>query len=221
MSETTAIATAAVAAYLIGAIPFGFLIAKQVRGIDIRDHGSGNIGATNVFREVGRKWGILVLSLDLLKGLLPVWLLPMWLLDPESASLILIHVRVLTGIMAVTGHMLPCYLRFRGGKGVATALGVVIILGGWGTPVALLLFVITLVAWRLVALSSIIAVSGFAVTQLIVLYPYELRTSSLLAFSIAVPALIVFRHRSNIARLLRGEEERTSFGAVQELSESE
>jgi acyl phosphate:glycerol-3-phosphate acyltransferase len=219
MNDVTAAITSAALAYLFGAIPFGFLIANWVRGIDIREHGSGNIGATNVRRTLGNEWGVLVLCLDLLKGLLPVWFLPMWLLAPESDAMI--HVRVLSGIAAIAGHMLPCYLRFRGGKGVATALGVVIVLGGWGTPVTVLTFLLSLAIWRIVSLSSILAVCTFSVAQLVLLYPYTMQTSSLLAFSIGAPALIVFRHRSNIVRLWRGEEERLVLGGKKEPTETE
>lgn len=219
MNDLTAAVASAVLAYFIGAIPFGYLIAKWVGGIDIRKQGSGNIGATNVRRTLGNKWGVLVLCLDLLKGLLPVWLLPMWLLQPESDALI--HVRVLTGIAAIVGHTLPCYLKFRGGKGVATALGVVIVLGSWGTPVTVLVFLLSLAIWRIVSLSSILAVCTFCVTQLVLLYPYSMQTSSLLAFSIAAPALIVFRHRSNIVRLWHNEEEQLAFRSKKPPSDTE
>lgn len=210
MNVATAALIVAVISYLVGAIPFGYLIPKWVKGIDIREHGSGNPGATNVLRTLGTEWGILVLCLDLLKGLLPVWLLPLWLLPSDSPALL--HVRVLAGVAAIVGHMLPVYLQFRGGKGVATALGVVIVLGGWGTPIAVSVFLVTFLIWRLVALSSILAVSAFAATQLVVLYPYPHQTWSLLGFSVAAPLLIIYRHRSNIVRLWNRQETRTEFG---------
>lgn len=210
MNDVTAAAIVACLSYLAGAVPFGYLIPRWVRGIDIRDYGSGNPGATNVLRTMGKEWGILVLCLDLLKGLLPTWLLPMWLLPADSGAMM--HVRVLAGVAAVLGHMFPVYLRFRGGKGVATAFGVVIVLGGWATSVAGAVFLVSFLIWRLVSLSSMLAVSAFAAVQLYVLYPYEPRTWSLLAFSLAAPALIIYRHRTNISRIWRGEEQRTDFG---------
>lgn len=209
MNGYTAAAIAALGAYLIGSIPFGFLIAKWFRGIDIREHGSGNIGATNVRRILGNEWGGVVLCLDLLKGLLPVLLLPSWLLTPESSALL--HVQVITGVAAVAGHMLPCYLKFRGGKGVATALGVVIVLGGWGVPVAIVLFLLTLATTRLMSLSSILGSCGYAIAQWVLLYPYQQETISLLVFSTMVPLLIIVRHRGNIVRIFRGEEDRINF----------
>jgi glycerol-3-phosphate acyltransferase PlsY len=210
MNDATAAVIVAAISYLIGAIPFGYLIPKWVKGIDIREHGSGNPGATNVLRTMGNEWGILVLCLDLLKGLLPVWLLPMWLLP--SGSPIMLHVRVLAGVAAIVGHMLPVYLRFRGGKGVATALGVVTVLGGWGTPVAVAVFLVTFLAWRMVALSSMLAVSAFAIAQLAMLYPYPSQTWSLLGFSVTAPLLIIYRHRGNIVRLWNREEVKIEFG---------
>ena len=210
MNDATAALIVAIISYLVGAIPFGYLIPKWCKGIDIREHGSGNPGATNVLRTMGNEWGILVLCLDLLKGLLPVWLLPMWLLPSGSPAML--HLRVLAGVAAIVGHMLPVYLQFRGGKGVATALGVVIVLGGWGTPVAVTMFLITFLAWRLVALSSMLAVSAFAIAQLVMLYPYPSQTWSLLGFSVAAPLLIIYRHRSNIVRLWKREEEKTEIG---------
>ena len=109
---------ACVCAYLAGSIPFGLLTARYVAGIDIRKEGSGNIGATNVGRTLGAKWGALVLVFDALKGLLPVLLLPMLFVSAEFGEARLIH--VLVGICTVIGHMFPVWLGFRGGKGVAT-----------------------------------------------------------------------------------------------------
>ncbi len=209
MSDAAAAAVVAVSAYLIGSIPFGYLIPKLVKGIDIRDHGSGNPGATNVRRTMGNRWGFLVLFLDLVKGLLPVQFLPALCLAPESSALV--NVSVLAGVAAIVGHMLPCYLQFRGGKGVATALGVVIVLSPWGALAGLVAFAVSFAIWRMVSLSSISAALLFAVAQLIVLYPYSPSNWSLLAFSLAIPALIIFRHRSNIERILSGKEERTDF----------
>ena len=209
MNDATVALIVALLAYLAGSIPFGYLIPKWTKGIDIREHGSGNPGATNVLRTLGNGWGFLVLGLDLLKGLLPTWLLPLWLLPPESESLT--HMQVLAGVCAVLGHTLPIFLKFRGGKGVATALGVIIVLGGWGTLIAVVVFFGTFAIWRLVSFSSMSAACSFGIAQLVLLYPYPSTTWSLLAFSLAVPALIVYRHRSNIVRLWNREEQRTEF----------
>ncbi|MSR58789.1 MAG: glycerol-3-phosphate 1-O-acyltransferase [Planctomycetaceae bacterium] len=194
------------ASYLIGSIPFGYVCGRLVRGIDIRQHGSGNIGATNVGRVLGGKWGLLVLALDGLKGIVPVAGLTPLLLGEPTADIA--HWRVAAGIATILGHMFPCWLGFRGGKGVATSLGVVVCLGGWSTLAAAAVFAASFGIWRFVSLSSILAAVAFAVAQMIVLQPnpFSEQTWSLASFSLLVPLMIVIRHRANIARLIRGEE---------------
>lgn len=211
MTAVTSGLLAAGLAYLIGSIPFGYLTARLVRGIDIRQHGSGNIGATNVGRVLGNRWGLFVLVLDLLKGLLPVWLLPLWFVGVFTY---LTHVKVVVGVMTIVGHMAPCWLGFRGGKGVATALGVVLYLAPLASLISAGAFVATFAVSRFVSLSSIVACLAFATAELIMLRPDPFAASkwSLSAFSIAVPLLIIVRHRSNIGRLLRGEEPRYRSG---------
>jgi len=201
------------AGYLAGATPFGYLTARLIAGIDIRRAGSGNIGATNIGRVLGAKWGIVVLVLDCLKGLLPVLLVP--LLMPETAESASQHLQVLCGLSTITGHMFPVWLNFRGGKGVATALGVVLAIGGWATLAAFAAFAITFVLFRIVSLSSISAAVTFAAVQMVLLQPgpFSNETWSAGLFSLLVPALILWRHRGNIGRLLRGEEQRFRFGA--------
>lgn len=191
--------------FLIGSIPFGLLIARAVAGIDLRQAGSGNIGATNVTRVVGKTWGAVVLLLDALKGALPAGLLPLLLAIPAEQQL---HAAVLGGLMAILGHMFSPWLKFRGGKGVATAMGAVSVLAPVGLVVAFVVFVLLVSATRIVSVGSISAAVAFAITQVIVLQPdlWSSQRWSLTAFSLGVPALIVFQHRSNIRRLLRGQE---------------
>jgi acyl phosphate:glycerol-3-phosphate acyltransferase len=212
MSLPALIALTAAAGYLAGSLPFGYLTARFVAGIDIRKEGSGNIGATNIGRVLGVKWGILVLFLDCLKGLLPVLVTP-WFL-PETAKPQAAHLQVLMGMCTVLGHMFPMWLRFRGGKGVATALGVVIAIGGWSTLAAFLAFVASFALLRIVSFSSILAAATFGVAQMVLLkpHPFAEDTWSTGVFSLLVPALILWRHRANIGRLLKGEEKRFSFG---------
>jgi glycerol-3-phosphate acyltransferase PlsY len=195
-------------AYLIGSIPFGFLTAKFFRGIDIRQHGSMNIGATNVARVLGKSFGCLVLLLDCLKGLLPTLLL-YELLDPFNAVL---HpepanLRVACGIAAIVGHMFPCWLKFRGGKGVATALGVAAVLSWQATLVAAVIFATVFAASRIVSLSSMLAAISYAAVHFwLTAEPFSAANWSQTAFSLAIPALIIVRHKTNIARLWRHEE---------------
>jgi acyl phosphate:glycerol-3-phosphate acyltransferase len=208
MSLPGATLVAALLSYLVGSLPFGLIIGKLVRGIDIREHGSKNIGATNVARVVGGKWGVVVLVLDALKGALPVYLCPRLLLASDASGLL--HVEVASGIAAMLGHMYPCWLGFRGGKGVATAAGIVLVMAPIASVIALGTFGVVFLLSRTVSLSSILAVSAFAVAQLWMLRPnpFASETWSLAAFSIGAPLLIIYRHRTNIGRLLRGEEPR-------------
>jgi glycerol-3-phosphate acyltransferase PlsY len=202
-------------AYLIGSLPFGFLTARFAAGIDIREHGSKNIGATNVTRMLGKKLGLLVLLLDCLKGLLPAWLLAELFqsLTGDSANVLHIRVDVACGVATVVGHMFPCWLKFRGGKGVATALGVAGILSWQATLAAMVIFFVAFSFSRIVSLSSMLAAGGYAAAHLsMAKAPFSTVEWSLTAFSLAVPALIVIRHRTNIVRLWRGEEPR--FGAT-------
>jgi glycerol-3-phosphate acyltransferase PlsY len=193
-------------AYLAGSVPFGYLTGRVVGKIDIRQHGSGNVGATNVGRVLGSRWGLVVLVLDLLKGLVPVAVLPYLFFSAGDAARV--HWQVAAGTVAILGHMFPCWLGFRGGKGVATALGVIVCLGGWATVAAAAAFGLSFAIWRIVSLSSILAALSFAACQIVRLWPelFAQNQWSLTVFSLLVPVLIVVRHRGNIARLWRGEE---------------
>lgn len=200
-------------AYFAGSIPFGLVTARMVAGIDIRKEGSGNIGATNVGRVLGARWGITVLILDALKGLLPVWLVPRLLTPADAAPDTLLP--VLAGVATVVGHMFPCWLGFRGGKGVATSLGVVLMLGPLASLAALAGFALGMLSTRIVSLSSMLAAGLFAVAQLALLRPVPFHGPScpLAVFSLAVPALIIIQHRANVRRLLNGTEKKFSFGS--------
>lgn len=200
-----------IGAYLAGSLPFGLIIARAVMGIDIREHGSRNIGATNVTRVIGYKWGAVCFLLDVLKGGLPVWLFPRLMLAADDPSRT--HWQVASGLMAIIGHMFPIWLGFKGGKGVATALGVVAMLAPHSTAITFGVFVALFAITRIVSLGSIIAAVTFAVLQMFQLWPQPFReeTWSIASFSLAVPVLIIVRHRANIGRLLRGEEHRFEF----------
>lgn len=197
-----------VGAYLAGSLPFGLLVARVAKGIDIREHGSKNIGATNVTRVLGAKWGAVCFVLDVLKGALPV-LLPNVLLAADDSNRS--HWQVAAGLLAILGHMFPVWLGFHGGKGVATALGVVVMLANpISTAITFGAFAVVFAATKIVSISSITAAVTFAVAQMFFLWPQPFgpATWSLASFSLAVPTLIIVKHRSNIGRLLRGEEHR-------------
>jgi acyl phosphate:glycerol-3-phosphate acyltransferase len=216
MSFPLAAAVAFVVGYLVGSLPFGLLIARLTSGVDIRKQGSGNIGATNVARVLGAKYGVLVLVLDCLKGAIPTALLPIVLLPPDDPDRL--HLAVLAGVATILGHMFSFWIGFRGGKGVATALGVALVLGPLATAAAFAVFVASFALSRFVSLSSMLAACTFCAVEMCHLWPapFSESTWSLAVFSIAVPLLIVVRHRSNIGRLMQGTEPKFRFGRKQE-----
>jgi len=187
------------AAYLVGGIPFGFLIGKA-RGVDVRTVGSKNIGATNVFRTVGKKWGLLAFALDFLKGLVPTLLAsrmagaPAWL-------------PVATGITCVVGHMLTPYMKFKGGKGVATAFGMLVALVPALVGVAFAVFAVFFACSHYISLGSCMAAAFLAVG---VWFPWlgckgtaDLPQAVLIT---AIALFVIWKHRANIQRLVKGEE---------------
>jgi len=185
------------AAYLMGSVPFGLIIAR-IKGIDITSTGSGNIGATNVFRTLGKEYGIAVFSLDLLKGAVPVMLARIFLADPLLV--------IACGTLAIIGHMFPVFLRFRGGKGVATGLGVVLAIAPYLFILAFLLGIL------------IIGVTGYvsaaSITGSVFLTILMFRSGQPLPYAWAVlliSALIIWKHIPNIKRLASGTENRISW----------
>lgn len=194
-------------AYLAGSVPFGLLLARAIKGVDLRTVGSGNIGATNASRALGTKWGLVVLVLDALKGYLPAVLLPrLWTDEAVSLSLL----TAVAGLGAILGHMYSCWLRFHGGKGVATALGVLLAVSPWGTLTAFVVFATAFAATRIVSLGSMLAAVAFAGHQMVSLQPAPFGPQAwpVGAFSLIVPVLVLWKHRSNLQRLLKGEEPR-------------
>jgi acyl phosphate:glycerol-3-phosphate acyltransferase len=203
-------AAAIVVAYLLGAVPFAFLIARA-HGKDLRTIGSGNIGATNLARAVGRKWGYVCFALDVLKGFAPMAVVGAILGAPERPALLALWLAV--GVAAILGHVFSVFLGFRGGKGVATSFGVALGLWPYFTIPALIALVVwagTVLVWRYISLASICAAVTFPVALLlgISLVPTWRVWSlwPLLVAAIAIPAMVVFRHRENVRRLLAGTE---------------
>jgi glycerol-3-phosphate acyltransferase PlsY len=185
-----------VAAYLFGAVPFGLLVAKS-RGVDIRTQGSGNIGATNVFRVIGKGWGIFTFVLDALKGFIPSFFFPRLAgLDTEWG--------VLFGIAAILGHSFPVYLKFKGGKGVATSAGMLLGVAPVAVGVGFVSWALCMVVSRIVSLSSIVAAIAVAIAVW-VLDPKALVVNIALTI---LAMLVIWLHRANIRRLLNGTENR-------------
>jgi acyl phosphate:glycerol-3-phosphate acyltransferase len=201
-------ALALVMAYLIGAVPFGWLIARS-RGIDIFLAGSGNIGATNVGRILGRRFGLFVFGLDFAKGTLPVvgaGLLPP---DAQAAFGVPDSLRVGVALCAFLGHLFPIYLGFRGGKGAATGAGTVLVLMPGPAAIAILVFAAVVGTSRIVSLGSITATGALCAARLFsVPEPFGRESMAVTWFCLAGTALIVVKHRANVVRLMRGTENR-------------
>lgn len=191
-----------VAAYLIGSVPFGLLFARM-RGVDLRSVGSGNIGATNVFRAVGRGWGLLTLFLDALKGFAPAVFFPELLTTGPA------HAGLLFGLAAVAGHTWPLYLRFRGGKGVATSAGVLLGVAPAAMGLGLLVFAALTGVTRYVSLGSMGSALAVSISSW---FLYRNQDPVLPGVLSLLAALILWRHRTNLQRLLAGTEGRLSFG---------
>jgi len=181
-----------IGAYLLGSVPTGLLLAKAL-GVNIRESGSGNIGATNVYRTIGRKLGIITLIGDCLKGLIPVLL-------AKSLGLPDVWVAAI-GLAALLGHVFTIFLGFKGGKGVATALGVFLGTSPLSVLAALVIFAVVLYTWRFVSLASIVAA---ALIPALVWFTDGKQETVLMA--VAIAAVVIFRHQENIARLRAGTE---------------
>jgi acyl-phosphate glycerol 3-phosphate acyltransferase len=191
-----------IGAYLFGSVPYGFLIARW-HGHDIRTRGSGNIGATNVGRLLGRKWGVIVFMLDFAKGALPV-LAARWLGEPDWLP-------VAAGAAAFLGHLFPVWLKFQGGKGIATGAGVVFMLLPLASIGALFVWLVVLVSTRYVSLASIgaaLALTGIRMVS--VAEPFAPSQRILTLFCLLATALVLARHTSNILRLLQNRENQLS-----------
>ena len=206
----------ALGAYLLGSIPFGFLVAKA-KGVDIRSVGSGNIGATNAMRVLGKPAGIFVLLMDALKGWIACKILPPlvfnWLAPHFSGLYVYFQNEpvelqtkfyVLAGICAVLGHNYTCWLKFKGGKGIATTAGVYLALAPWALLVALVVFIIALALTRYASVGSVSAAVALPITVW-VMTPQNLLLGIV---TTALGLLAIYKHKSNIQRLMAGTENR-------------
>lgn len=190
---------AGVTGYLIGSLPLGYLTGRRLGGVDLRDVGSKNVGATNMYRVSGPRLGLTVMALDMAKGALAVG--AAWMGSPAETSL------VAAALGAVTGHIYPVWLRGRGGKGVATACGAFAVLAPLATALAVAAFAATVALTRLVSVGSVLAALALPVVAAVT------GSATPIVWGAALSAaLVVWRHRSNLRRLTRGTEQRITLG---------
>lgn len=210
MNEYLFWACGGITSYLLGAVPFGFLIAKAV-GVDIRTVGSGNIGATNVYRSISKKLGLLTFLLDFLKGAVASTLIASlsWkFLAPEGAVAMPALFPLFCGVMSVVGHSWTCFLGFKGGKGVATSAGMLVGVAPWSFAIAFSIWLIILLTARYMSVASCAGAAALAIS----VWPLYKAGGIWLPVLLTVLALLViWRHRSNISRLIAGTEPRFSF----------
>ena len=199
-------------AYLIGSIPFGYLIVRAMRGADIRQTGSGGTGATNVSRGAGKLAGVATLLLDALKGAVAVFVAAKWCDQFQPNWVVADWITLGAAVAAIVGHIFPVWLRFRGGKGVATGAGAFFLLHPLAVICAGVVFVIVVVLTRYVSLGSIVGalVIPISVWLLHVFVKRDMSFAPMLAGATVSALLIVFAHRANIARLLSGTESKFS-----------
>ncbi len=207
--NTVLLAISIVVTYLIGAIPTAYIFGRLLKGIDIRQHGSGNVGATNAFRVLGKVPGTMVLMIDILKGIVPVTLAAGVFGFNSPLTLVII------GVVAVAAHNWTVFLNFKGGKGIATSLGVLIGLAiqiSGLRPVLLTVVGVWLVIFLLfgyVSLASLFVAVALPICMVAVRAPF-----AMIVMSIVLCLFVVFRHRSNITRLLQGKEDRVNFKKI-------
>jgi len=197
---------AAVAAYLLGSIPFGYLLVRVFRKEDIRQKGSGNIGATNVIRSGAKGLGAVTFLLDVLKGYGAVLLCGLAVTRANLAPHVCVNAVAVAALFAILGHIYTVWLGFRGGKGVATAFGVFLALAPWAALAGLGIFVLVFALSRYVSLGSILAAAAFPVIA--VLLPHSPRTPWATGVLFLVPLIVIAKHHQNIARLINGTEYR-------------
>jgi glycerol-3-phosphate acyltransferase PlsY len=189
-------------AYLIGSVPTAIWVSRYFFGIDIREYGSGNAGATNTFRVLGSRWGTFVMIADVLKGLIATSLyviIPFYMHDEAARTNLMVGL----GLAAVAGHIFPIWADFRGGKGVATLFGMIIAIQPIVAVYCVGVFLVVLYLTRFVSLSSILAGIAFAV---LILFIFKEKEHLYRAFAIAVALLVILTHQKNISRILRGNE---------------
>lgn len=196
--------------YLLGSFPTSIVAGKILRGIDIRQYGSGNAGATNVFRVLGWKAGVVVLLIDIAKGFVPT--VYFYQLAVGRVGLAPIDLQLVAGFSAVAGHIWTVFAGFKGGKGVGTGAGMLLGIAPAAVGISLIVFIATVAMTRYVSLGSILSAIAFPCALFVLDHVTEMTVPAhLYAFGVFIALLILFTHRSNIARLLRGTENRIQF----------
>ncbi|MEX2596722.1 MAG: glycerol-3-phosphate 1-O-acyltransferase PlsY [Salibacteraceae bacterium] len=204
-------------AYLLGSIPSAVWVGKAFYNIDVREYGSGNAGATNTFRVLGKKAGIPVLIIDALKGFASVKLVHLFADDPISEAAF-VNFKLALGIAAVIGHIFPVFAGFRGGKGIATLLGMMLAVHHEGALISLVIFIIVFTTTKFVSLGSMIAALSF---PFIIVLVFHSNVPSLIIFSMFVAILVLITHQKNIERLVRKEENKANFSIRNLLKQAE
>ncbi len=200
-----------VLAYLLGSLPSSVWLGQAYHGIDVRNFGSGNAGATNTFRVLGKKAGILVMAMDIFKGLTAVTLATVWMQLGLIAETQIVLFKLIFGISAVIGHIFPIYVGFKGGKGVATLLGMVLSINPLVAGICVAVFLIALLVTKYISLGSILGTLTFPVMLLIT--DIEPNDVILIIFGFTFFMVVLFTHKKNVRRILNGTENKTNFPA--------
>ena len=187
-------------AYLLGSIPTAVWVGKSWYAIDVREHGSKNAGATNTFRVLGKKPGIIVLIIDIVKGAIAS-LLPFYFYTGTTDQVV--NLQIITSIVAVVGHVFPCFANFKGGKGVATSLGVIIGLHPAAAGICMVVFLLVFLTSHYVSLGAMIGAITFPLS---IVFVFHTHSFWLIVFAHVLAILVILAHRKNIQRLLKGEE---------------
>jgi glycerol-3-phosphate acyltransferase PlsY len=196
------------AAYLIGAIPTAVWVGKTFYGVDVRQHGSGNAGATNTFRVLGKKPGSFVMAVDIFKGWAATSLAHVLVMAGAIEPDKLVLFKIIMGVLAVVGHIFPVYVGFKGGKGVATLMGMVLAIHLEAALICLAIFVVVLLISRYVSLGSMIAAISFPL--LLLLPRFHPDEPLLIVFGFLLSLMVVLTHKKNISRLLQGQESKAN-----------
>ncbi len=203
MSEVILIIILGVLAYLLGSIPSAVWISRAFHGIDVREYGSGNAGATNTFRVLGKKAGSVVLIMDMLKGFLAAYLVNLTAINPITSPYQYVNIQLLFGLLAVVGHLFPLFAQFKGGKGIATLFGMIVCIDYKPALLCMAIFLFILLVTRYVSLGSILAAIAF---PFLMVYVFKEDVPLFIAFGITAALLVVLTHQKNIRKLVNGTE---------------